>query len=100
MWRLVTVEVKGNAPWADDAIRRTLYTKRSFPPWNIVMMQRGSILVSPLGIGNKDCIIIDILFPICDLETKPLFVNIFGTLRIRANPPNKVENIQAVFHRD
>ena len=31
MWRLVTVEVKGNAPWSDDATRRTSYPKRAFP---------------------------------------------------------------------
>ena len=31
-------------------------------PRNIIMMRRGSILVSPLGIGNKDCIITDVFF--------------------------------------
>ena len=34
----VTVEVKGNASWADDAIRKTPYTRHTFPPWNIIMM--------------------------------------------------------------
>ena len=29
----VTVEKKENAFWADDAIRRTSYTKRAFLPW-------------------------------------------------------------------
>ena len=52
---LVTVEEKVNAPWADDDTRRTSYTKRAFLPWNIIMMGRWFILVSPLGIGNKDC---------------------------------------------
>ena len=37
----------------------------------------------PLGIRNKDYINIDILSPIRDIETKPLYLNIFGTLRIR-----------------
>ena len=56
MKRLVTVEVKGNE---DDATRKTLYTKRDFLPWNI-MMGRGSLSVSSLGIGNKGCITTDI----------------------------------------
>ena len=33
--------------WADDATRRTSYTKRAFPPWNIIMMGRRSIYVVP-----------------------------------------------------
>ena len=43
MWRLVTVEVKGNVPWSDDATQRTSYTKPAFLPWNIIMMGRGSV---------------------------------------------------------
>ena len=75
MWRLVTVKVKGYAPWADDANQRTSYNKRAFAPWNIIMMGRGSISVSPLGIRNKGCVTTNILSPIRDLETKPLYLN-------------------------
>ena len=56
----VTLEEKRNAPWTEDATRRTSYSKRAFPPWNIMMMGRGFMEVSPLGIGNKDCITTDI----------------------------------------
>ena len=41
----------------------------------------------PLGIGNKDCIIKDILSSILDLEIKPLYLNVFGALRIKNWPP-------------
>ena len=58
MWHLVTVERKGNAPWADDATRRTPYTRHAFPPWNIIIMGRGSILVCLLGIN---CLVIVVL---------------------------------------
>ena len=43
MWHLVTVEIKGYAPWTDDATQRISYTKHAFPPWNIIMIGRGSI---------------------------------------------------------
>ena len=33
--------------------------------------------------GNKDCITTDIFSPICDWKAKPLYLNIFGTLKIR-----------------
>ena len=57
-------------------------TKRAFPPLNIIIVGRRSISVSLLGIGNTNCIII-ILSPIHGLETKLLYQNIFGALRIR-----------------
>ena len=84
----VTVEEKGNAPWADDVTRRTSYTKRVFPPRNMITMGRRSISVSPLEIGSKHCITTDILSPICDLETKPLYLNIFGTLEPKGSGAN------------
>ena len=78
----VTIEEKWNANWADVAPWGTSNTKRVVPPhWNKIMMGRGFILVSPIGIGNKDCITTDILSPICDLETKPLNLNIFLKLK-------------------
>ena len=80
---IVTVEEKGNAHWVGDATRRTSYNKCAFPPWNIIMMGRRFIKVSSRGIGNKDCITTDIFSPTCDLETKLLYLNIFGTLKIR-----------------
>ena len=70
MWQLVTVQVKGNATWADDATRRTSNTIVKSAPWNLIMVERGSILVSPLGNGNKDYITTDMLSPIRYLETK------------------------------
>ncbi len=36
----LTVEEKRTTIWADDVTRRTSYTKRAFPPWNIAMMGR------------------------------------------------------------
>ena len=54
------------------------------------------IWVSPLGIGNKDCITTYILSPIRKLETKSLYLNVFGTFKIRVNPSNKVENRQSL----
>ena len=132
MWRLVTVEVKRNSPKADDATRRTSYTRHAFvratglrkgntlnsKPFSkgvlstdasfseisssknyegptqsftttnnhrckqwMEIIKRGSVSVSPLGIGYKDCIIIDILSLIHDLETKLPSRNIFGVSR-------------------
>ena len=78
MKRLVSVEKKGYAPWADDETRRTSYTKRAVLPWNIIMMERGFILGFLLGIGNKNCITTNILSPIRDLKAKPLY---FGNLK-------------------
>ena len=83
MLRLVIVEVKGNAPWADVAIRETSYTRHAFILWNIIMVGRESIYASPLEIGNRNCIITDILSSIHDLRTRPLNQNIFGTLKIK-----------------
>ena len=80
--RLVTLEVKGNSPWVDVAIRETLDTQHAFLLWNIIMMGRESIWASLLGIKNKDCIITDILPSIHDLRTRLLYLNIFGTLKI------------------
>ena len=46
MLRLVTVEVKGNAPWANVAIRETSYTRHAFLLWNIIMMESVYISIS------------------------------------------------------
>ena len=80
----ISVEEKGNIHWANDATRGTLYTKCAFLPWNIIMKGREFTLVSPLEIGNKDYITTYILSPICDLEHKPLHLNIFGNLKIKS----------------
>ena len=53
------------------------------------------MLIFPLRIGNKGRITTDILSPICDLETKTLYLNIFVSKGSGANPPNKVENRQS-----
>ena len=42
MWRLVTVEVKENAPLVDVAIRETSYTRLAFLLWNVIMVGRAS----------------------------------------------------------
>ena len=82
----VNVEEKGNAPCTNDATWRTSYTKRVFPPWNIIIMGSGVILVSPLGTGNKDYTTIDILSVIRDLETKLLYLNNLEPLGSGDNP--------------
>ena len=79
MWYPVTIEEKGNVSWVDNATQSTSYIKRAFTPSDVKPMWRGTIYISPLGIGNKDCIITDINSLIHDLETKPLYLDIFGT---------------------
>ena len=76
---IVTIEKKMNAPWMDDVIRRTRNTKRAFPPWNIIMMERKYTKGFRWGIENKDYIFTDILSPIRGLETKQPNQDIFGT---------------------
>ena len=78
----VIVGMKKNAPWADAAIREMSYTRHVFLLWNSKGMGTESIQESPWEIGSKGDTTTNIYFPTQNLDTRLLYQNIFGALRI------------------
>ena len=74
----VTVEEKGNAPLGRRCNSKNVVYQHAFPPMEYNDGERVYIGISA---GNWKQRLYNILSPICNLETKPLYLNIFGTLR-------------------
>ena len=82
MLHLVTVEVKGNAPGVNVAIREMSYTRHAFFLWNIIMI--GERVYIGISTGNwKQRLYNHILSPIHNFRNRLLYLNIFETLQIR-----------------